>query len=76
MHCHDHVGYDGGEVLTNSSLTTNLLFTLSLGCPTALPAGQRGMIVYDTHDTGRHVISPDGEITLRPCEVVLMEIGE
>lgn len=76
MLCYHNVAHGGLVIAANCSLTDDLPFSLSRWCSEGATTGQRATIAYDTHDQGRQVLSPDDQIALRPCEVVVMETNE
>ena len=76
MLCYHNVAHGGLVIAANCSLTDDLPFSLSRWCSEGATTGQRATIAYDTHDQGRQVVSPDDQIALRPCEVMVMETNE
>lgn len=72
---HDSPHADGLVVVANRSRTAELSFRLALELPAAMPVGEGVEIVYDAQGPYRRSVSSADEVVLRPCEVLVVEIG-
>lgn len=72
---HDSPHSNGLIVVANRSLTTELVLRLSLEHPAVMSVGKEVEIVYDAQGPCRRSVSSADELVLRPCEVVVIEIG-
>ena len=72
---HDSPHSNGLVVAANRSLTTELVLRLALEHPAAMSVGKEVEIVYDAQGPCRRSVSSADELVLRPCEVVVIEIG-
>jgi len=73
---HDSTQTDGLVVAANRSLTTELSLRLALEHPVAMPVGKEVKIVYDAHGPCNRLVSSADNVLLRPCEVVVIEVGK
>jgi hypothetical protein len=73
---HDSTHIDGLVVAANRSLTTDLPLRLALEHPAAMPVGKKVEIVYDAQGPCRRLVSSADNVLLKPCEVVVIEIGK
>ncbi|MFZ2412922.1 MAG: hypothetical protein WAW16_01710, partial [Candidatus Cryosericum sp.] len=72
---HDSPHSNGLVVVANRSLTAELVLRLVLEHPAAMSVGKEVEIVYDAQGPCRRSVSSADELVLRPCEVVVIEIG-
>jgi hypothetical protein len=72
---HDSPHANGLVVVANRSLAEKLSFTLALEHPAGMPVGEEVEIVYDAQGPCRRSVSSADEVVLRPCEVLVIEIG-
>ncbi len=77
MLCYHNSAHTAGLVVAaNRSLTRELSFRLAQELPAAMSVEERVDVVYDTHGPCRRSVSSADNMLLRPCEVVVMEIGK
>jgi hypothetical protein len=76
MLCYHDSFHSGGLVVAaNRSLTAELGLRLALERPAAMPVGKEVEIVYDAQGPCSRSVSSADELVLRPCEVIVIEIG-